>query len=247
MDRVLIRYQLDFTSPSHFGTGFRAGLVQRAVCRGDDGYLYVPGSTLKGALRERCEQLAALFRLKRHDPHGDAAGLAEFHRLPSIIDVIFGSRTRPARLSFDDAQLTADAKQLFDGEGADQRRYLGRQTFQRTQVGMSRITGTARSQQLYTSEFGLNGLSFSGSISGLLQPTPTPAGETPRHLALALLVAGLLALDRLGGSKSTGAGQLSCRLTGDILLNGEERAPAALLEDLVDLEWYDYYHEEAGQ
>ena len=58
VDRVHLEYQLDFAMPFHFGTGMRAGLIDRAVLRDSKGYLYVPGSTIKGVVREHCEQLA---------------------------------------------------------------------------------------------------------------------------------------------------------------------------------------------
>ena len=57
-DRLWIDYDLTFATPFHFGTGIREGLIDRTVIRDDGGYLYVPGSTLKGVLRERCEHIA---------------------------------------------------------------------------------------------------------------------------------------------------------------------------------------------
>src|SRR5690348_6969874 len=60
-DRLRLDYKLTFTTPFHCGTGLRAGLVDRTVRRDHEGYLYIPGSTLKGVLRERCEQVARLY------------------------------------------------------------------------------------------------------------------------------------------------------------------------------------------
>ncbi len=41
-DRVQIEYQLTFTSPFHFGTGIKAGLIDRTVVRNAGGYLHQP-------------------------------------------------------------------------------------------------------------------------------------------------------------------------------------------------------------
>src|SRR5690348_11103453 len=60
-DRIHIAYDLTFATPFHCGTGIRVGLIDRTVVRDSEGYLYVPGSTFKGVLRERCEQLARLY------------------------------------------------------------------------------------------------------------------------------------------------------------------------------------------
>lgn len=55
IDLVQIEYTLKFMTLFHCGTGIRAGLVDRTVRRDSAGYLYVPGSTFKGVLREHCE------------------------------------------------------------------------------------------------------------------------------------------------------------------------------------------------
>src|SRR5579875_3512909 len=60
-DRIQITYELTFDTLFHCGTGIREGLIDRTVVRDSKGYLYVPGSTFKGILRERCEQLARLY------------------------------------------------------------------------------------------------------------------------------------------------------------------------------------------
>src|SRR6266566_678685 len=60
-DRVQIDYTLAFETPFHFGTGTRIGLIDRTVVRDAEEYLYVPGSTIKGVVREHCEQLARFY------------------------------------------------------------------------------------------------------------------------------------------------------------------------------------------
>lgn len=99
-DQIRISYRLTFKAPFLFGTGLRKGLIHRTVSLDAKGYLYVPGSTLKGVLRERCEHLAQLFNLKAREPHGGRSALAEFNPNANLVDRIFGSRFRPGRLYF---------------------------------------------------------------------------------------------------------------------------------------------------
>src|SRR6266700_1398594 len=129
IDRVKIDYELTFKTPFHFGTGIRAGLIDRTIVRDGDGYLYVPGSTFKGVLRERCEQLAR----------------------------IFGSQNHPGRLYFEDAHQTIEAKREYDEEAQNAEKgkrendnledgkgkYLNIQTDLYTQVRLDRLTRTA--------------------------------------------------------------------------------------------------------
>src|SRR5581483_4906004 len=51
LDRISITYDMTFETPFHCGTGLRAGLIDRTIVRDHDGYLYVPGSTIKGVVR----------------------------------------------------------------------------------------------------------------------------------------------------------------------------------------------------
>src|SRR5947209_14530955 len=104
IDRVKIDYELTFKTPFHFGTGIRAGLIDRTVVRDGDGYLYVPGSTIKGVLRERCEQLARIYMGKTQrlsSPHDEKAALDELGtQPPTLVTRIFGSHITSSTLYF---------------------------------------------------------------------------------------------------------------------------------------------------
>ncbi len=225
-DRVQITYDLTFLTPFHFGTGIRAGLVDRTVVRDAEGYLYVPGSTIKGVLRERCEQLARLStqdKPRLSSPHDPKAALADLGtQPPTLITRIFGSQIAPGRLYFDDASQDEQIKQLYDHpEPRIQSKYREMQVDLYTQVRLDRLTRTAVPGALYTSEFGVNETVFQGSVQGWLTCTPLDASEQAPTYSLLLLLAGLRMLDRLGGNKSTGKGQCSCEITG-IQLNTQE-------------------------
>src|SRR5437667_12848868 len=98
-DRISIEYDLTFATQFHCGTGIREGLIDRTVVRDSERYLYIPGSTFKGVLRERCEQLARFYapdetaRQFIDSPHNAEAALNGLgkHR-PTMITRIFGSQ-----------------------------------------------------------------------------------------------------------------------------------------------------------
>lgn len=238
--RIDLDYQLMFDASFHFGTGLRSGLIHRAVARDANGYLYVPGSTVKGVLRDRCGQIARLLGFPGDDPH--AGQLREANRQRTIVEHIFGSRFQPGRLNFDDAQLVKEDEELFEPSYRDpdlrsRRRIEFRnwQTENRTQVMLWRPTNTAASGRLFTSEFGIRGLRFDGKISGWLTGLGTLT-DPPVNYSLILLLAGLMSLDLIGGSKSRGAGQLVCEIA-TLSVDSETKDPALILDNLHELDF----------
>lgn len=225
LDRLNIVYTLTFASSFHFGTGTREGLVDRTVVRDANDYLYVPGSTFKGMLREYCEQLARLYGLPGVDsPHDRRAALLRLgQRNPAPVTRIFGAQHLAGRLFFDDAHQSTDDKKQYDrpprpnarpGDGKGE--YKSLQVSQATQVRLDRLTGTAVPGALYTSEFGNKDMTFVGTIQGWLECTPLPAltqDEVTPTYSLLLLLAGLRMVERIGGNKSTGKGQCACAIT----------------------------------
>jgi CRISPR/Cas system CMR subunit Cmr4 (Cas7 group RAMP superfamily) len=230
-DRIQIEYELTFDTLFHCGTGIREGLIDRTVTRDSKGYLYVPGSTFKGVLRERCEQLARLYEPEEQEhsaivsPHNAEAALQEFGSgKPTMITRIFGSQMSPGRLFFDDARQDEDGKSQY-GSGNDQGTYKELQVDLYTQVRLARPTRTAVAGALYTSEFGTRELVFKGAIRGWLQCFPLDSSlfaqpDPAPTYSLLLLLAGLRLVDRLGGNKSAGKGKCQCKITG-LTMNGK--------------------------
>ena len=251
-EHIQIDYCLHFTSAFRFGTGLRQGLIHRVVARDADNYLYMPGSTLKGVLRERCEQLADLFELEVIDPH--AEDLAEVHSNLAIVNRIFGSRFHASQLYFDDAPLIEQQMKWFEPQEGNKEykdgkrpEYRSWQTEKRTQVSISRLTRTAEAGRLYNSEYGVKGLKFQGSIYGLLSGFRLEEKE-PGTYSLLLLLAGLYSLDfdRLGGNKSTGAGKMRLEIS-QVTIDGkalDTLDTEALLNKLEELELYAIAREE---
>jgi len=251
-DLVQIAYDLKFTTPFHCGTGIRAGLVDRTVVRDGAGYLYVPGSTLKGVLRERCEQLARMYTLEKasitspHDAEAALYGLGQ--QSPTLVTRIFGTQNVPGRLYFDDARQSDEEQQQYDSpEQGGKGKYQSMQVDLYTQVRLDRPTRTAVPGALYTSEFGINDIVLQGSVLGWLTCEAIEIeGQAPSY-ALLLLLAGLHMLDRLGGNKSTGKGHCACTITR-LRVNGQDISSDlwhSWLMQLGRLADYDYIDKEA--
>lgn len=221
-DRIRIDYTLAFKTPFHCGTGIREGLIDRTVVKDGAGYLYIPGSTFKGVVRERCEQLARLFEEldkdmfeRIADPHEEKIALLNgFSSVTTMITRTFGSHIKPGHLFFDDARQWDSEISEYNGEGRNEKgRYKNLQLDRYTQVRINRLTRTAVPGALYTSEFGLKDLQFHGAITGWLQCTPIDGQPENPTYSLLLLMTGLCMVDRLGGNKSTGKGQCNCEIT----------------------------------
>jgi CRISPR/Cas system CMR subunit Cmr4 (Cas7 group RAMP superfamily) len=225
IDRIQLTYKLTFKTPFHMGTGLRVGLIDRTIVRDHNNYLYVPGSTIKGVLREQCEQLAHLYEELDPDmdeaiasPHDDRKALWALGRYnqPTMITRIFGSQSSPGRLFFDDARQPEDDKNRYDSPEREEKgrgKYKSLQTDLATQVRIDRLSRTAASSALYTSEFGIKDLSFVGSIAGWLECTPIEVQPDSPTYSLLLLLTGLRLLEKIGGNKSTGKGQCRCEIT----------------------------------
>ena len=223
-DRIEIEYTLTFATLFHCGTGIREGLVDRTVVGNNQDYLYIPGSTFKGVLRERCEQLARAYVQEKQriaSPHNAEVALLNLGLKPTMITRIFGSQNVPGSLFFDDTIQNEEASA----------QYKELQVGVYTQVRIDRPTHTAVPGALYSSEFGTKDTEFRGKIQGWLSCFPADdravALERIPHIDLLptysslLLLAGLQMVERLGGNKSTGKGQCECRITR-VAMRGED-------------------------
>jgi CRISPR/Cas system CSM-associated protein Csm3 (group 7 of RAMP superfamily) len=256
-DRVELKYTLTFTMPFHFGTGLRSGLLDRTIVRNQDGYVYVPASTIKGVWREKCEQIERSYtgRVELVDtPHDAKKALLGLGDKITMTTRIFGSQQHPGRLFFNDAHLTEEEKKEFDDkdagdEGKGRRKYL--QTTNYTQVRLERPSRTSVKGALYTSEFGVRNFIFEGSVNGWLECMEVADIGSPKPTcSLQLLLAGLCMMEKLGGNKSTGKGACTFKIT-ELKLNDDDKPIKesdwqSWLEHLDLLELYEYEVKEEG-
>jgi CRISPR/Cas system CSM-associated protein Csm3 (group 7 of RAMP superfamily) len=189
------------------GAGGSSGsLADKPIVRRADGRLVIPGSQLKGRLRHECEKLArglgwevfeAPLPALLFPRPASASSLAEVAGYPGfhcLISQIFGNPVLPSRVIVEDLVCPLSADELPD-------------VF-RPGVSINRRRRVADDQKLFLLETSpaRAGLLFSGQIQ-LLPGLPVQAKP--------LIVAGLQHIHALGGSKSTGLGWLSWKLTAD--------------------------------
>lgn len=230
-----IHYRIRFVTPFHLGTGVTSGLIdsttarERTASRIDDGLLYVPASTLKGTIRDHCEQIALLAGFPGRDPYEASTAYTPMPNHP--IDRLFGSARRPGTLWFADGRLVEEQQQLLADALARAMPPLGWQSFYRTRVALSHIRRTALTGRLFSVELGLPGMEFEASVRGRVQGQPIPGAEELATCPTLLLVAGMLMVDRLGGQKSSGSGRCELNITS-LRINDKEIAPETLLQHL---------------
>lgn len=204
LDSFTIR--LEMLSDWHVGTGYGDATVDRAVRRDRDGLPYVPGKTLRGVLRDACEQVAY--------------GLDEGARGPwhEVLETVFGDQpslreddpARPPRagaLHLGDARLPEADAAVLRGKPA-----LARATtFVKPGVKISYKTGAAEPKCLRFDEVARAGLQLEAQAALQL---PAEASSQTRLAASALLVAGLARLERLGGKRRRGTGRVRAQVAG---------------------------------
>jgi len=213
--KIDIQAKIIMLSPLHIGTGTGlVGVVDLRTIRGKDGFIYIPGSSIKGRAKMHYEDLVSRLGLTKCDP----TNLCPTCR-------VFGTPKIEGSLVFSDAKIKSEIRDAIKKLSEEQ--YIQNlsplfETEKRTQVTLSRLCRTARRGYLFTAEFGRKGLEFEFFITGYILPSKyLKHSEKEIPLEIALLIASLRLLDRIGGVKSRGAGR--CLIALDkIKINGSE-------------------------
>jgi CRISPR/Cas system CSM-associated protein Csm3 (group 7 of RAMP superfamily) len=226
--RIQIDLRITFSSPWHAGSGEGKFSVDRMIRRNARNQPYIPASTLKGIVRQSCEKLSHTCGFDRpSDPHSSDLtrqnSFIPYEKMDSPVDRLFGSRFVQGGIFFRDCQTTEETHP--------------NQTTVRNRIARYRILGTARSQQLFNTEYAPS-LALQTRINGWHDNLAAYPDELP--YAYCLLIAGILAVERIGGDKSTGAGWLDGPIHIEkILYNGEMMdLKTSDLFDLLDPELY---------
>ncbi len=205
--------QLD--GPLHIGTGYERGLLNRTIVKTRQNQVYLPGSSLRGVLRDTSEQLARTLDLKPK-PCSSPIATNMCGRKPKICLVCrtFGSPGQESGLIVDDAYLRADIQKALSTKVGRRTIPMG-QTLHRTQVQLSRLRGLAHEARLFSSEFATEGLILETTISGTLELTPLDPDQQAEikgeYYELILLLSAIKMVTHLGGGRRRGAG--ACRLS----------------------------------
>jgi CRISPR/Cas system CSM-associated protein Csm3 (group 7 of RAMP superfamily) len=200
MPTLELRLEIEFLSKWRSGSGEGGLSAQRLIRRDARGWPYIPASTLKGVIRERCERLCRTLAENYWlplDPHERdlrrPGAFAPLSQSPSPVETIFGTNYEEGGLFFRDAYLNSEPY---------------RDHFYQTRIRLNRLLGTVKEQHLFTTEYA-QPQTFTTTITGFHRDRALAAfqeGDLP--YAYCLLVASILSVEFLGGDKSSGSGRV---------------------------------------
>jgi len=215
-----------FNSKWRIGSGEGSMLVDRLIVRDARNRPYIPGSTLKGIARESCEKLARTLKFESpSDPHQQDLRIQDSFKplktLLSPVDRLFGNAYQGCDLYFRNATLKEDTPY--------------RAVNDQTRICKYRAIGTARHGHLFGSEY-VAPLDFQTMLTGWHDHLQWLVEEDPPY-AYCLLIAALLQVERIGGDRSTGSGEVRI-IMNDIQYNGKDVSMDTVFEYL-DAELYE--------
>ncbi|MCR4289099.1 MAG: RAMP superfamily CRISPR-associated protein [Candidatus Scalindua sp.] len=202
--KLYINYTISLKSKWHAGSG-EGGLFSNRLVRRDTRNLpFIPGSTLKGIIRENCEKLSTTLNFppptNPHDKnliHRDS--FTALSKVASPVDAIFGNCFEEGNLFFRDARLNEeDLKEL------NTRPEM--LTHSRTRIHVNRLLGTAKEKHLFSSEY-TQPMEFTTTIDGYHNNLSQIVDDDP-PFSYCLLIAGILLMDKICGDKSSGSGKV---------------------------------------
>ena len=236
--RLDLRYHIVWQGRWHVGSGYQSAaadrLQRRWKSRGCDDAPFVPGSQIKGVLRHHCERLANALELETVDPHdvGDRSLVAHFRPLAKsglLIDRLFGSRYQGECLFVANALPTTSTH--------------ASPTTVAARTAIDRVTGTVREQHLFTTELVEKGIDLHGEIRARHPGGVLTQDDEGFPYEYALLVAGVLSLEALGGDRSVGMGRCEVGIEPDSLRwNGKTVSLDDALRSFDEHDWADMLH-----
>lgn len=229
---------ISFASKWHCGSGEGSLITNRLISRDSRNCPFIPGSTLKGVIREQCEKLSRTLGFPSPpDIHSksltDPGKFIPLKSVPSPVDEIFGNNFEEGGLFFRDARLAPEAAQILRGHDS----------WAQTRTQRHRFLGTVKEGHLFSTEYALeawepdNALKFTTIIDGYHRHLKTYENYLP--YAYYLLVLGIMSVERLGGDKSTGAGEVKIEIAFPFKYNGGDLRVENLLK-LMDLDYHGF-------
>ncbi len=221
---IKIELSIRFISKWHAGSGEGNLVLDRQIRKDVRGWPYMPGSTLKGVIRENCEKLSNTlgFPDPPSDPHQSDLTIQDtfypLDQLDSPVDRLFGNKYQSGELFFRDARLKSEPPY----------QYLSQQS----RICKYRRLGTAKDQHLFASEYAAP-LTLTTCIDGYHRNLRCFDDDDP-PLAYCLLIAGIMITRRIGGDKSTGRGRVEIKL--DSILYNDHPLDKTIVFDYLDRE-----------
>ncbi|HLG17161.1 MAG TPA: RAMP superfamily CRISPR-associated protein [Blastocatellia bacterium] len=240
MTRLDITYRIYLATPMHIGTGMGfAKMIDDMVTRagpakGEGARLpCIPGSSIKGKARSRCEALANTLRLK-------ICGARKCKMNPCIVCRIFGTPFSPGGLQFSDALLHSKMSVVARLPGSSSASTADPFALGTVRAGnkLERPTRTVEPDFLFSIEHTADQLQYEGSIKGQVDDRNSERLNIRLPLEGWLLTVGLLSVDKVGGSRSRGMGRCRITIAGLVVEGREEENLAGNLTELLAEEDY---------
>ncbi|OPX38179.1 MAG: hypothetical protein B1H11_04875 [Desulfobacteraceae bacterium 4484_190.1] len=196
----------------HFLSGYAvqsgyglAGILDNTITKDDKGLPYIPGTTLKGVIREACEEIALL---KRHRPYETV--IEEMKNItknggdlkdPNVygpITRLFGTPFIPSALEFHSAYLKKH------GMDPATREFIRKSvSWNESHTSISYATGTAKKDHLFSMEVASPDFDHPDYIFCF---DIVPAAGLVDNDLLSLLFCGIRLVDHIGSGKTRGKG-----------------------------------------
>ncbi|WP_071592090.1 RAMP superfamily CRISPR-associated protein [Baaleninema simplex] len=200
---IVYTLRMRLLSDTTFGRGDGvAGLVDREVEHDAYGFPYLRGRTLKGLLREECDNLITALPTPSLQEYWENVAFNVFGIPGSTRDTISTMHVGDACLPEDLRQAVAYQMQL-QNKKLTSVDILNSLTTIRRQTAIDPKTGTPDEGSLRSSRVVLRNLGFTAALSFEIQPS---------NDALSLLTVGSLALKRVGSGRNRGRGYVQCHL-----------------------------------
>ncbi|KPA19006.1 protein containing DUF324 [Candidatus Magnetomorum sp. HK-1] len=220
---INIKLSIKFKSKWHTGSGEGNLMVDRLIRRDSRNRPFIPGSTLKGVIRENCEKLSRTLNFNSPlDPH--KKDFLTFEKLKSPVDRLFLNSFKESQLFFRDARLENEPSY--------------NSTLNQSRICKYRTIGTSKENHLFTSEYATSGFSdsmiYKTEIDGFHENLLSFSDNEPPY-AYCLLIAAIMTTDLIGGDKSVGCGQVDIQIE-EISYNKDKKS--SLKEFLITI--FDY-------
>jgi CRISPR/Cas system CSM-associated protein Csm3 (group 7 of RAMP superfamily) len=227
MTLIELTYRIRLLTPLHIGTGTGFArmvddtVVRAGAAKGEGVHLpCIPGSSVKGKTRSRCEAIGNMLGL-------DLCDKRKCKRNPCVICRLFGSTYVSGNLYFSDALLIRE----WQAVGRPLTNDTGSEPFAlatvRTGNKSERATRTVEPDFLFSHEYAAKDLEYKGTIHGQICTREIEGMGQPLPVEGWLLVVGLQAVDKIGGLRSRGLGR--CRIEiKELFINDQKEDVSSL-------------------
>jgi CRISPR-associated protein Csx10 len=235
MVNAAIRYCVDFKSDYHIGSGFGiSGVVDDILVKDSKGRLFIPGATLKGIIRDACENLVDALNIRTSMCDGtvaDGKRMCGVNRKGDtcLLCLIFGTEVIPSHFRFQSARRRDAVSELMGDERMSP--FLPALSRVETHNRIEPSTGTSSENRLFAYELGRRTEPYEAGIFQI-QSFGNDALEKD---AFALLVAGMRFVMRMGGKRRRGKGRCRLHIKGEIQGSTKEYDWTKLMDHLPEL------------